>query len=64
MAGVTAAAGAAVPTGGFKNPQSDPTVGVAGGTLGLYFASTAQASSTFGLSPNQVDWGTVALGAG
>jgi hypothetical protein len=52
------------PLSGFSNPESNSTIGNAGGNLAMYFNSTAQASATFTLSPTAVDWGTVALQVG
>jgi hypothetical protein len=55
---------ALAPATGSSNPESNSTIGNAGGNLGVYFTQTAQSQLNFTLSPTAVDWGTVALGIG
>jgi hypothetical protein len=55
---------AVTPLTGFSNPESNSTIGFAGGNLGMYFAPAAQATSNFTLSPTAVDWGTIAFQVG
>jgi hypothetical protein len=55
---------AITPLSGFSNPESNSTIGFAGGTMGMYFNPVAQATANFALNPTAVDWGTVALQVG